>query len=234
MSEESKSKEDAAKIQSERPPTKAFPWKEVLGSLVAVLVAYMGFLGIRAQIQIPIQYTQTAEAKLPTLVVHVDLPSTDTPQPTFTSTPYPCPYHAPTDHDTIFKLIEAEAIAVNTEDIKIILEIFAPDAMFYDYQYDSPQTWEGPIKRYKDDLFLNADIRELKHFGISPAGQGVDGDTAYYTSGSSGKIKINGGDTKDFSNPPGSDHWILEKDEHGCWVIVRMEFNAKHIEFPTQ
>jgi hypothetical protein len=44
--------------------TSEFPWKELLSFLGVVLVAYLGYLGIRSQIQIPIQATQTAEAKL--------------------------------------------------------------------------------------------------------------------------------------------------------------------------
>ena len=41
----------------------SFPWKEFLAFLGVVVAAYIGFLGIRSQITIPIQATQTAEAK---------------------------------------------------------------------------------------------------------------------------------------------------------------------------
>ncbi len=45
-------------------PTSTFPWKELLAFLGVILAAYIGYLGIRSQIEIPIQATQTAEAKL--------------------------------------------------------------------------------------------------------------------------------------------------------------------------
>lgn len=41
-----------------------FPWKEILAFLGVIIAAYIGYLGIRLQIEIPIQATQTAEAKL--------------------------------------------------------------------------------------------------------------------------------------------------------------------------
>jgi hypothetical protein len=45
-----------------------FPWKEVLAFLGVIIAAYIGYIGIRAQIEIPIHATQTAEAK-PTSVL---------------------------------------------------------------------------------------------------------------------------------------------------------------------
>ena len=50
---------------SEKPSsTHSMPWKELLSFIGVVLVAYLGYLGIRSQTEIPIQATQTAEAKL--------------------------------------------------------------------------------------------------------------------------------------------------------------------------
>lgn len=49
------------------PPTGAFPWKEILGFLGVVLAAYLGYLGIRSQNEIPIRATQTAQAELTAL-----------------------------------------------------------------------------------------------------------------------------------------------------------------------
>lgn len=43
-------------------PTNMFPWKEILAFLGVVFTAYIGYLGIRSQNEIPIQATQTAEA----------------------------------------------------------------------------------------------------------------------------------------------------------------------------
>jgi hypothetical protein len=56
-----------------------FPWKEVLAFLGVIIAAYIGYIGIRAQIEIPIHATQTAEAK-PTSVL------LDTPTPVSSST----------------------------------------------------------------------------------------------------------------------------------------------------
>ena len=49
---------------NETPARNAFPWKEFLGFLGVVLAAYIGYLGVHSQIVIPIQATQTAEARL--------------------------------------------------------------------------------------------------------------------------------------------------------------------------
>jgi len=46
------------------PSARAFPWREFLTFLGLVLTAYLGYLGIRSGIEIPIQATQTVEAKL--------------------------------------------------------------------------------------------------------------------------------------------------------------------------
>ena len=42
----------------------SIPWKELLSFMGVVVVAYLGYLGIRSQTEIPLQATQTAEAKL--------------------------------------------------------------------------------------------------------------------------------------------------------------------------
>jgi hypothetical protein len=45
-------------------PTNPLPWKEILAFLGMILAAYIGYLGVRSQVEIPIQATQTAESKL--------------------------------------------------------------------------------------------------------------------------------------------------------------------------
>jgi hypothetical protein len=50
--------------QNEKTSSSTFPWKEILAFLGVIIAAYIGYLGIRSQIEIPIQATQTAEAKL--------------------------------------------------------------------------------------------------------------------------------------------------------------------------
>jgi hypothetical protein len=62
-----------------------FPWKEVLGFLTAIFTAYIGYLGLRAQAEIPIQATQTAEAKLPNIsTVYVPPIQVSTQTPVYT------------------------------------------------------------------------------------------------------------------------------------------------------
>jgi hypothetical protein len=165
-----------------------------------------------------------------------------TPAPTFTSTPA-CPYQEKTDHETIVNLIQAEAEASNTKSIAIMQTIFAPDAIFYDDAPDPPKSWAGPLARYKDDLFAYTDLKDEEHFDILPVGPGIAGNMAWYTSGSKGFYRINGGVWTEFFNgslvstPPtqyGSEHWILKKNSIGCWTIIQMEFDAGHEEFPPK
>lgn len=162
--------------------------------------------------------------------------------PALTPTPA-CPYQGRTDHDTIVNLIQAEADASNTKNIGIMQTIFAPDAKFYNDAPNPPELWIGPLDRYKDNLFKTTDFKDVEHVDILPGGQGIAENIAWYTSGSKGFYKINTGDWQAFSNgsrvsttPPstryGSEHWLLEKNSVGCWVISQMEFNAGHIPFP--
>ena len=163
------------------------------------------------------------------------------PTPTFTLTPYICPYRGQTDNETISNLIQAEAVAANFKDLSIILTIFDPNAIFYDYDSARLKQWNGPIERYQDDLFKTTDLQELEHIDISPVGLGIIGDIAYYVSGSKGNYRIGGGNWTYFFNGSktstpstqfGSEHWILKKNNNGCWIITQMEFNAGHVEFP--
>jgi hypothetical protein len=171
------------------------------------------------------------------------LTATYTPTPTSTPT---CPYQADTDHDTITQLIQAEALAANLESISttramsIIEAIFAEDAFIRDE--DSEEEWENPTIRYKI-LYAGTDFMELEHFDILPAGSGITGSIAYYTSGSKGQYRIGGGEWQSLFNGStldrlgpatqyGSDHWTLKKNSLGCWEIVDFRFNAGHVEFP--
>ena len=183
--------------------------------------------------------------------------TTPTPSPTFpptvTSTPIStwaptstptCPYQADTDEATIVRLIQAEAQAVNNEDISIIQAIFAPDAIIRDAV--SGEQWNDPLARY-NDLFANTDFRNLIHFGILPAGPGITDAVAYCTSGSKFEYRVGSGQWRsqcngsilnsDPSCPPtqyGSDQWTLKKNDTGCWMITKFRFNAGHKEFPGQ
>jgi hypothetical protein len=50
--------------QTEKNSSSSFPWKELFTFLGVIIAAYVGYLGIRSQTEIPIQATQTAEARL--------------------------------------------------------------------------------------------------------------------------------------------------------------------------
>jgi hypothetical protein len=166
--------------------------------------------------------------------------STEIP-PTFTVTPFICPYQGETDDETIVSLIKAEAYAVNGRSLDIILAIYSPNAIFYQYDTVPPKIWYGPVDRYESP-FKTTEYKDVEHFDILPAVPVMAGETdAYYTSGSRGNYRTIGGDWTPFDNGSlisptptqyGSDHWTLKKDEKGCWLIVRMDFNAGHIEFP--
>ncbi len=236
-------------------------------AFVVLLAAILGLIGViiknendKEVARIPIDATSTAEARLTESALlskstqtlfftETPVPAPldtstpiSTPAPTFTSIPA-CPYQGKTDHETIVNLIQAEAEASNTKSIAIMQTIFAPDAIFYDEAPNPPKLWVGPLARYRDDLFKTTDFKDVEHFDILPVGQGIAGNMAWYTSGSKGFYKINGGEWQAFSNgslvsttpPPtahGSEHWILEKNSAGCWAIMQMEFNAGHIPFP--
>jgi len=237
MSEESKQKEAiAAKIQAdavrEASIIQADAAREASrrNTLAIILVAIISVLG---SIVVTIVGLKN-KSPIPEI--------TSSPPLTFTSTPYICPFQGQTDNETIVNLIQAEAVAVNTKDLDIILKIFAANAEFYDYVTKPPRIWNGPHERYKEDLF-KTEFSEVKHFDILPAGLGIDGDRAYYISGSMGYYKSEGtweyffnGSSKSMPPTPtakfGSDHWVLQKNNNGCWVIIRMEFNAGHEEFP--
>jgi hypothetical protein len=90
-------------------------------------------------------------------------------------------------------------------------------------------------------LFLTTDFKNVEHFDILPARPRITGDTTYYTSGSKGDFRIDGGALNTYfngslvSDPPtkyGSEHWILKKNGIGCWAIIQMEFNAGDEKFP--
>ncbi len=72
------------KKDRKKPDSSTFPWKEILGFLGVILVAYISYLGNRTSAEIPIHATQTAEAKL-TLVAQTNAVSNSVVIPTPTS-----------------------------------------------------------------------------------------------------------------------------------------------------
>ena len=75
--------------QNDKSPSYAFPWKEILGVISVVLVAYIGYLGIRSQIEIPIQATQTAQANITTIIASPTIDPTMILTPAIISTANP-------------------------------------------------------------------------------------------------------------------------------------------------
>jgi len=55
--------------------TNTVPWKELLAFFGVAIAAYIGYLGIRSQTEIPIQATQTAEARLANQTQSPSLPT---------------------------------------------------------------------------------------------------------------------------------------------------------------
>lgn len=141
----------------------------------------------------------------------------------FTSVRYECPYQQPdAGADTMIRLIKAETEAVKTENIEIIRQIFAREAIIKDAQ--SGKIWADPVARYST-LFENTDFADLLHYEIQPVGPGGLMDVAWFTSASKGSFTTTNGKRSEFDNPPGSNHWILRKDRFGCWVITDFSFN---------
>lgn len=159
--------------------------------------------------------------------------STSTP----TGTPIPCAYQGANDLTTFTNLINAEADAVNKADFKIIQTIFSPNALIHDFNPE--RVWYSPVARYQDDLFQNTKFKGAQHFDIFIDGRSSS-TMAWATSGSRGFYLDPGGVWMPYENPSavstnevsGSDHWTFGRNEAGCWLIIRYEFNASKIPFP--
>lgn len=241
------------KSNGEKPAASTQPvWLQALQPVLlflgTLLAAYFAYLGIIRPEQMRLSATQTAEARLTQIALLTTLTPTETLLPptltstvipTSTSTPTPTclSYQRDTDSDTLTNLIMAEAEAVNTKNIGIIRDIFDPNAIIKD-EDETPQIFRDPIARYTE--LFNTDFMGAQHFDILPAGPGITQTDAWFTSGSKGKYKNNGA-WSSYSNPStvslpsaryGSDHWTFQKNSADCWVIIRFEFNAGHVQFP--
>lgn len=143
----------------------------------------------------------------------------------FPKTPMPnpqiCPYASDNDESTITKIIQAEAEAINKEDISIIRNIFDPSAKIR-FQGDGTE-WNDPVAHYLEN-FDNADVINAVHFNIQPTEQGITSNTAWFISGSSGTIIFADGERLDYYNELGKDIWVLKRNSLGCWVIVDFTF----------
>lgn len=151
---------------------------------------------------------------------------TATPKPT--STPVPCLCASSTDYETITCLIHKESEAANQGSLELISRIFAPNAVIV--QGDEDKKWNDPLSYYHSTFnavkFSGAYHDDLKQVKVM-------GGTEYWVSMSGGKYTL-GGVTYEILSTPNSDHWIFEKNQQGCWVVIRFEFNASHLTFPPE
>lgn len=130
------------------------------------------------------------------------------------------------DEAAIAWLINAEGEAVVKEDLALIEQIFAPDALIVDML--TGEKWFSPVERYTH-LINAADYSKASHADIK-AVTPIAGGRAYFTSSSRGAYTVEGV-SKSYSTLPDSDHWTLEK-RRGCWIITQFEFNAAGVSFP--
>lgn len=145
--------------------------------------------------------------------------------------PQKCVYTgaAKTDAEAIHWLIEAEAQAAVAADLNLIKDIFAVDAIIIDYgDRNLPVKWNNPIDRYQP-LFEAYQFISLQNDHIM-ARRPIQGETAYYVSGSHGSYQHDG-QTIPLQNPDDASHWTVTKIA-GCWKITKFEFNASGISFP--
>jgi hypothetical protein len=139
--------------------------------------------------------------------------------------PAKCAYagFAKTDPEAITWLIEHEAQAVVDEDLGLIKEIFAENAIIVDYfEANSPSIWNNPIARYQP-LFKDYQFIDTRNTNIRATGP-INGDTVEYISGSHGSYRVNG-QTTSYKNPDDASRWKVTKI-NGCWKITRFEFNV--------
>ena len=179
-------------------------------------------LSVRALATLPPQPTTTMPA------TQIQPPTATQTQPLAATVVAACPHQTTTDAATIIAIIKAEGVAANIEDLQSIQTIFQPNAFIQDGA--SGQTWNSPVTRYAT-LFENTDFRGVMHYDIQAVEPGIDGDTAYFASGSRGNYTT-GGNWQPFENPYPSDHWILRKNAADCWQISEFTFNASHLQFP--
>lgn len=151
--------------------------------------------------------------------------ATPTPTLTATLTPTPtptCAITAPTDAETLFALIDAEAQAILSEDIQLIKAVFAPDAIIRNEATD--QEWDSP-EAYYTEKFRNEVHCRAEHYNYRILK--LTDEQALVTTGNRGQWGWETDEcTMTYENPPGADQWHFRKDAFGCWQIVRFAYNA--------
>ncbi len=140
-----------------------------------------------------------------------------------------CIFHRDTDQLTFHHIIETEEIAVRASNMSLIQAIFMSDATYEDKSLNESR---NAIDNYvlAFELF---DYLESQHHDISIVR--VEKNVAYVTSGSSGLyIDLKNNDKESWHSEAGSDHWIFQKDEVGCWKVKKLVVNAKNQLFPPR
>ena len=143
--------------------------------------------------------------------------------------PSVCAYGNVTDAEAIRWLIDQETQAVVSENITLIKGIFQDEAKIIDYfDKSAPIVWSNPLDRYQT-LFRDYEFIDAQNTNIRSMGA-INGDTAYYMSGSHGTY-IHNGQTSRFQNPDDASHWTVTR-VNGCWKIAKFDFNASGVAFP--
>jgi len=188
-------------------------WKSLDPSVQAAIIAALGTIIVAACGLFSVILQDIVQS----------LRATTAPAPSTT-----CPYQDSTDAATIIRIIQAEAEAVNSKDISIIQAIVSTGAHIR--EESNHVDWYDPVARY-ETLFSNADYIGALNLAIQPAGSGITGNVAWFTSESQGQCCVDGECTSYFREPHES-HWTLQKNDSGCWVITEFVFNAPGVPFP--
>lgn len=140
--------------------------------------------------------------------------ATHTPTPT-------CAVTAPTDTDTLFALIDAEAQAILSEDIELIKVIFDPGAIIRnkatDQQWGSPEVYYA--EKFENEVHCRAEHYDYRITKLTD-------EEALVTTGNRGEWGWEAdGCTTTYEHPPGADQWHFRRDALGCWRIVSFTYN---------
>jgi hypothetical protein len=152
---------------------------------------------------------------------------TDTPTATPSRTPR-CPYESNTDFETFVQIIRAEERALLEKDISIIQEIYAPDAVMHDV--GNNQEWTNVVEQYQH-MIKEQDFQRHEHTDFALLGN--NGEQAWVTSGIRGSFVITSTNAVvEYENPSPSDHFTFNKNNSGCWVLTKVDYNALNQPFP--
>ena len=126
------------------------------------------------------------------------------------------------DEETIRAVIDAEAQAVLAEDIDLIRDIFAPDAVITDGETGNSRS--DPIERYREKFEREVHYEIIhENFRIS-----IIGREATVINDCRGGWAFESAPAQRMTyHNYGSDRWTLRKTDNGCWRIVDFTYNAR-------